>query len=46
MGDGEWVEGILLGLMLVFRSNNRSASGDARKQVNLVNKSDHGHVDR
>jgi hypothetical protein len=42
----KWAAGILLAAILISRKNRRSRSGNSRQQINLVNKPDHGHIDR
>ena len=42
----KWAAGIVAGAMLISRRSRRSGSRHARQQLNLVNKADHGHIDR
>jgi len=43
---GKWAAAGLLASILIFQRSRRSGSGYARKQINLVDKSNHGHIDR
>jgi hypothetical protein len=42
----KWAAGLLLGYVLIIRKSKRSGSGNARQKFNLIDKADHGHIDR
>jgi len=42
----KWAAGILLAVLLIFHKHRRSMSGYTRQEINKVNESNHGHVDR
>jgi len=42
----KWAAGMLLAATMIIRGSRHAGSRHARQQLNLVNKSDHGHIDR
>lgn len=42
----KWAAAALLASILVLQRSRRSGSGHTRKQVNVVDKANHGHIDR
>jgi hypothetical protein len=42
----KWAAGVLLASILISRTIKRPGSGNARQQLNLIDKPNHGHIDR